>query len=381
MAGRICRLAPTLFGRKTLSIKKDPSSGMAEIASLLQTAPRSFMRWWLGELGGLLPNWLTSRQRPVRPALILDLRKDGVELIEATPKSSKTLARLSDQDDKAALSAIGARRYRQWPLILRLEANLGMRKIIDLPSAARDDLASLLEFELDRLTPFSPKDVFFAWRILDRDQGADRIAVKLEIAPKMLVDRAADWAAQHGRSIDRLEIDGDDQEPTLNLFSGQTKEETKGRFKHFLPILALGLAVTAVWIPMSRQQDLVDQLEQELATLKSSADETLLLREKLDLETARAGFLVEAKSNLPAMTLILAELTALIPDHSHILQLEINDDGIRLSGLADKASDLISILDQSEMFASPAFRSAVTRDPRNGKERFQIAVKLTGDAS
>ena len=367
---------PGIYCRHRDETRRNRYFGMAEIASLVRTAPKSFMHWWLGELGGLLPSWLTSEKRPVRPALILDLRRDGVELIEATSRNSKTLARMGDQIEMAKLSAMRARRYRQWPLILRLEASLGMRKIIDLPSAARDDLANLLEYELDRLTPFSPKDVCFAWRIVDFDEAADRIAVMLEVAPKSLVDKASDWTAEHGRSIDRLEIEGEDRGPPLNLLSNETKGETSSRFKHLLPLLALGLAMAAVWIPMSRQQDLVDQLDQELASLQSSADETLLLREQLDLETARAGFLVEAKTNHPTMTLILAELTALIPDHSHILQLEISDEGIRLSGLADKASDIISILDQSEMFASPEFRSAVTRDPRNGKERFQIAVQL-----
>jgi len=358
---------------------------MSEIASLVRTAPKSFMHWWLGELGGLLPGRLTSKRRPVRPALILEIRKNGAELIEARAKGDKTLGRIlgsiDDHGNLDGLAAIGERRYRQWPLIVRLEASLGMRKVIDLPFAARDDLANLLHFELDRLTPFSPEDVWFTWRILDADRAAGRISVNLEMAPKAIFAKAADMVAGFDRTIDRLEIEGGEQAEALNLLASTEKDDTDSRLKHLLPFLVLGLAIIAIWIPMNRQQNLIKQLEQELTTVKSSADETLKLREQLDTEAADAGFLTEAKTSSTPMTHILAELTALIPDHSYILQLEVDGEGIRLSGLADKASDLMSILDQSTMFASPEFRSAVTRDPRNGKERFQIAVELADNAS
>jgi general secretion pathway protein L len=146
--------------------------------------------------------------------------------------------------------------------------------------------------------------------------------------------------------------------------------------RHLPPVLVLMLAIAAVWIPLDRQQRAVDRLEQEVLTLKASAEEVLALRQRLDAETSEAGFLAKAKTGSPSMTAILAELTGLIPDHSHIQQLEIGDGRVELGGYADKASDMITILDRSEMFAAPEFRSAVTRDPTIGKERFQIAVEL-----
>ncbi|MGI9435180.1 MAG: PilN domain-containing protein, partial [Geminicoccaceae bacterium] len=82
-----------------------------------------------------------------------------------------------------------------------------------------------------------------------------------------------------------------------------------------------------------------------------------------------------------AMTDVLAELTRLIPDHSYVVQLRVKDSKIEISGLAQKASDLIAILDRSTILTSPQFRSPVTRDTRSGKERFQISVDLIGRSS
>lgn len=349
---------------------------MAEVAALARTLPSSFMRWWLGELGSLLPGRQTSDRRLTGPALILDLHAEGAELSASRARGRKVLGRTTADGDGREFVALQKRRYRRWPLIVRLAGDLGMRKVIDLPLAARADLSNLLHFELDRLTPFSPDEVCFAWRVLETQKASDRMTVALEMAPKALVERAANIAAQHGRPLDRVEIEGGDREP-LNLLAGTAKPEPGGRFRHLLPLIALGLLIIAIWIPMNRQQRVVDQLDQEISAVKTRAEQTLALREKLDAETTEAGFLVRTKNGQPGMTSVLAELTTLIPDHSYIQSLDIRDGRVQLSGFADKASDLLAILDRSDMFAAPEFRSAVTRDPRVGKERFQIAVELS----
>ncbi|MGI9505369.1 MAG: PilN domain-containing protein [Geminicoccaceae bacterium] len=349
---------------------------MAEVAALARSLPSSFMRWWLGELGGLLPGRQAADRRLTGPALILDLHAEEATLSACRARGRKVLGRATGAEDGRAFIALQKRRYRRWPLIVRLAGDLGMRKVIELPLAARADLGNLLHFELDRLTPFSPDEVCFAWRVLETNKASDRMTVALEMAPKALVERATGIAAQHGRPLDRVEIEGGDREP-LNLLAGIAKPEPGGRFRHLLPLIALTLLAVAIWLPMNRQQRVVDQLDQEIADVKTHAEETLALREKLDAETTEAGFLVEAKNGRASMTRVLAELTALIPDHSYIQSLDIQDGRVQLSGFADKASDLLTLLDRSDMFAAPEFRSAVTRDPRVGKERFQIAVELS----
>ena len=349
---------------------------MAEVAALMRSLPSSFMRWWLGELGSLLPGRQASDRRLTGPALILHLHADGAELFASRARGRKLLGRSTSDGDGSAFVALQKRRYRRWPLIVRLAGDLGMRKVIDLPLAARADLANLLHFELDRLTPFSPDEVCFAWRVLETQKASERMTVALEMAPKALIERAAGIAARHGRPLDRVEIEGGGREP-LNLLAGMAKPEPRSRARHLLPLIALGLLIIAIWLPMNRQQRVIDQLDLEISAVKTEAEETLALREKLDAESTEAGFLVEAKNGQASMTSVLAELTALIPDHSYVQSLEIRDGRVQLSGFADKASDLLTILDRSDMFAAPEFRSAVTRDPRVGKERFQIAVELS----
>lgn len=354
---------------------------MAEIVHLIRTTPLAFLSWWLGELKSLLPGWLTSGTDQARTTLILDVHAEGAVLRARRPKGSETIGQIEKGGETQDLLALTAHRYRRWPLMIRLAADLGMRKVVDLPLSARDDLANLLQFELDRLTPFNQDDVYFAWRVLETNQAAGRMEVALEMAPKMLVDQAVANVAVHGRAVDRVEIDGSDQHAPLNLLSPDAKAESGGRIRRLLPALVLLLGIIAVWIPIHRQNQAIARLDTEIARVKSAADGALALRAELDAEAAEAGFLAEAKNSRASMTQLLAELTRLVPDDSYIIQLEIKEGTIQISGFADRASDLITILDQSAVFTSPTFQSAVTRNRRRGKERFQIAIDVAESSS
>ena len=102
----------------------------------------------------------------------------------------------------------------------------------------------------------------------------------------------------------------------------------------------------------------------------------MALRARLDQLTQSAQFLVAEKTGRPMVTEVLAELTRLVPDQAHIVQLELRDGSVQLHGYAATASELIGLLDQSQLFKTPQFRSPVTQDPRSGSERFHLSVEL-----
>ena len=347
--------------------------------------PRSFIGWWLGELAGVVPRFLRPAATKTKACLALDFSGDEIVLAKQTARRKKLeLVRVTDTDSGSnetpsnteAFSILAKRRYRNWPIVVRLAGHLGMRKLIDLPLAAKDDLHQLLEFELDRLTPFKVENVCFAWRIEDMDGKAGRMQVALEVAPKDIVDRARNLAKMHGRDIDRVELEGTGNEP-LDLLQHDLDQKPAGSWlNRLLRLTTLVLLFVSIALPLKKQIAAIDQLEAEIATVRAKAEESLVLREQLAFHSNEADFLTNARNSRPTLTATLAELTRLIPDHSHILQLRISENSIDLNGIANKASELLAILDESPMLASPRFKSQVTKDQRSGKERFQISVDL-----
>ena len=367
---------------------------MADQLRTITTLPGAFMQWWLGELGGLMPRMLVPARAKQRSCLVLNFRGDEIELIVQTKRGdSRSLGRVDMEGrDKrvlepfqrpASLAALAERRYRKWPLLIRLAPHLGMRKLVELPLAAKDDLAQVLQFELDRLTPFKPKDVNLAWRIQDADTKAGRMRVLLEIAPKTVIDQATDVANQFQRQVDYIELEqakGSDQPLDLRPKLAETKP-TSGWVKRSLRVTTLVLLVITLVLPIVKQQRVIADLELQIGAARQAAEVSLQLRERLASLSNEAAFLANARNGRPTMTALLAELTEILPDHSHILQLRISSANIDLMGLADKATDLISILARSSLLTGPAFNSPVTRDSRSEKERFHISVELSPETS
>ncbi len=84
---------------------------------------------------------------------------------------------------------------------------------------------------------------------------------------------------------------------------------------------------------------------------------------------------------------ILKELTRLLPDSVWIWNLKYNGKEVDMTGYADSASDLISLLDKSPLFEKVEFLAPVTKErllrpegPQE-KERFRIKAKLEGRRS
>jgi general secretion pathway protein L len=355
---------------------------MTGLLGLIRNSIAAFFGWWLMELGGLLPRHFRQAGRRGRRGLVLALGPDDSTVMEPTAEGERVLgsvAREAPDHDQRLRALLARARRRGRPATVRLAANLGLRKVLDLPLAARDDLEQLLRFEMDRLTPFKADEVYFAQRILATDAAARRISVELHVAPKRVVDEALATARRLGLGTVRVELAAGDAPVanSLNLLRSETGAGAReSRLSRTLVLVAVALAVIAVVIPLRRQQATLADLETRVASARAEAEESMALRERLEQLARSAQFLIAEKTGRPMVTEVLAELTRLVPDQAHIIQLELRDGTVQLHGYATAASELIGLLDQSQLFKTPQFRSPVTQDPRSGFERFHLSVEI-----
>ncbi|HYA31719.1 MAG TPA: hypothetical protein VED67_03095, partial [Thermodesulfovibrionales bacterium] len=71
-----------------------------------------------------------------------------------------------------ALSVLGAPRA---DITLSIPKTWTIIKIAEFPSAVKDNISDVVSYEMDRLTPLSPGEVLYDFRILKEDQGKIRI--------------------------------------------------------------------------------------------------------------------------------------------------------------------------------------------------------------
>jgi general secretion pathway protein L len=115
------------------------------------------------------------------------------------------------------------------------------------------------------------------------------------------------------------------------------------------------------------------ELHSELQHLRPQAAEAeTLLSGNTRMETEIGRMAALQKSRLSTL-FVLEELSARIPATAWVEHLTIQADGVRLTGYADSASELVTLLEASPLFKNVSFLSAITRT-REGKERFLIGM-------
>lgn len=355
---------------------------MQDTLALARNGLRTFAEWWSSELAALVPGRLRRSRRRDRQGVVLVLQDGALALIEAAGDGERELARApaaAPEADVLLRAGLKGVRQRRRGATLRLGPELGLRKVLDLPLAASNDLDQLLAFEMDRLTPFKADEVSFAHRVLRTDTEERRITVEIQAAPRAVIDHGLAAAERLGLQPRRVELAADeaDDSAPLNLLSRAAGEVPRAsRLNRMLALMALVLAAAAVVIPLQQQRSTAADLEQRVAAARTEAEQSLALREQLDELAARAQFVVGRKTNTPMATRVLAEITRLVPDQAYVVQLYIREGEAHMHGFAEAASDLIGILEQSPLFQAPQFRSPVTRDQRADRERFHISFAL-----
>jgi general secretion pathway protein L len=359
---------------------------MTKLLALLRSSIAALLSWWLQELAGLVPRRFRQAGRRERRGSVLIFGRHKSVVLERAAEGERALGSVDtdapDQDQRLHKLLKRAKR-RGRPITVRLSDELGLRKVLDLPLATKDDLDQMLRFEMDRLTPFRADEVYFAHRVLGSDARNRRLSVELQLAPKREIQRVLDAAQSFGVVPARIELAGGAAgADMLNLLPGESGHGTRGgRLSRALALLALILAASAVAIPLQRQRATLAKLEAEVSVARAQAEESLALRDRLDQLTRSTQFLVADKARQPLIVRVLDELTRLVPDQAYIVQFELHDQTIELHGFAATASDLISVLEQSPLFKAPQFRSPVTQDRRTGAERFHVSAELAAKGS
>jgi general secretion pathway protein L len=275
-------------------------------------------------------------------------------------------------------------RRRGVEVVLRLPSAHVLRRRIELPLAAAENLREVLGFEMDRLTPFKAEDVAYDFRVAATDREAQRMSVELAVAPRAVIDEAVRVVNAVGLAPDRVAAaprdSGDEDAPSFNLLA---PEATSGR--RLLPrlngVLALAvcvlLAALALW-PLQRKEAQLADLEARLAETRAAAAASEELRRRIDAALKRNSFLAERRQATPLAVAVLADLTQRLADDTWLVQLHVGGGEASLSGYAPSAAALIPALEASALLDSVRFDAPVMPDPRVGRERFNLSARIAG---
>lgn len=350
----------------------------------------AFWRWWTGELAQMVPERFAALGGATR---VPQVAVEGDHLMLVEPKAAGALQDTVPipQDPQQARGAVrqmleraGEARGRAR---LALAKNEALVRRATMPAATEENLAQVLSFEMDRLTPFRADEVYFDHRVVSRDAGAATLVVLVAAARRDIVDSRVDLLRALGVTVEGVGVREDAAHHTaLNLMPpelrGQRETERERVMKRALLAAAGALLLAVLLYPPYAKREVIKSLHPVEAKAQSEAQATSKLAQELERLVDEHNFLLAKKHGTPPALAYIEEISRLLPDNTWVQQLELKVAGktreLQITGETASSSKLIEILEQSTLLKNATPRGTVTRGSQPGTERFAIAAEATG---
>ena len=347
----------------------------------------SFWRWWSGELRALLPERFSALGGMARAPLVA-CRGNELMLLDARGVPTSAGVAMDALDANAQRGALrqmlesaGESGGRARLCLLRDEA---LVRRVTLPAATEENLAQVVGFEMDRLTPFRAEDVYHDHRIVGRDAAAGQLLVQVAVARRDVVDAKIERLRGWGASVQGVNVQDDVASPTpLDLLPNELRGRRDiGRGRFLVPglaILVFALLAVALLYPVYMKRVAVIALHPVLGKARQEAEATDVVRTALEKQVADYNFLVGKKQGAWPALAILEEVSRLLPDNTWVNQMDVKNLGknreIQVTGETASASKLIEIFEGSNILQNATPKGAVTRGSTPGTERFMIVAE------
>lgn len=349
-----------------------------------------FLAWWGGELRALLPVRWRQALGGGDDWFLLQHRGHQWHL-RPMPASTTAPVHWDDAADPAlqhqalrqALASVDPDDLR---LALVVPAAAGLRRVLQLPLAARDNLQQVVGFEIDRQTPFRTEQVYVDAHEVALGAGEGRFAVELVAVPRSTIDPLLKQLADLGVRVDAVDL-------LLEGTSGETAGERLGvnllppdqRTARVRPRLRLNLILAAACVLLlgltlgewlQNRRVALDAMQAQVDAMRAQAQQVVSLRQQLQDNAGAAGFLTQRKRDAVPMLAVLQDLTTRLPDDAWLERLSVDSAGqIGFQGQAKQAARLVDALKDSKLIRDAGFQGSIQPDPNTGKERFYMVAQ------
>jgi general secretion pathway protein L len=347
-----------------------------------RAALTALLRAWKDELSDLARERAPYLSRARGSHLEIEVDEDGfaVNLIDA--EGLHRLGRIPrGEAATAALAKILSRFEGEAgrDVTLKVSPSLALRPQIRLPTASKRTLKGALGFELERLTPIDPSELYFDFVVDGREPETNLTQVTLRVVRRAVLDEAVLVCHGAGAHIGSIDFSGDAREGDWTSFPIDRPAFLRAQWRRFGNLALAGLAVVlflaVIVAGYARGETANDALSDQVADAMTRA--AVVERMEHRIETANtqiSRLVVQRRGRLFIES--LAALSRLLPDGTWLTELHLESNKIRADGYSKNASALIGIVDRSGNFANAQFSSPLVRNPADGTDRFELTFDI-----
>lgn len=342
-------------------------------------------KWWLAELGDMLPDGIRSLVASGPKCLYLEMSNVEVIASHRTRDENIELARYPmtgadippDQPQKVRDLA-----SRASEVVLCLPRDKVLIKTLHLPLATAENLREVLGFEMDRQTPFRVEQVYYDYHIASADLKNKRLDIVMVVTPRGLLDELLEKLRATELQPHRVTVcrNGEQIPCAVNLLPVSRRQQKSAATRTLnlaLSVLTAVLLFSAVALPLLNKHFATRNLESRIDVASGAAEVARRLRIEVDHLNTSTRFLAEKKKSTPLALEIISELTRILPDDTWVNRLDLKDHEVQIQGQSLAAAALIPLIESSPMLSNARFRSPVTKIPRAEEELFHLSAEFS----
>lgn len=332
---------------------------------------QDFVGWWTTQLAGLLTDRMARGLRRPPNAVILHSGAENFSLLVRFRGVTSAVAQAGTGESGLQELAKALREIKNSPALFVLHLPLGavLHKTLSFPFAARHDLKTLLQFEIERETPFKLDEIYWTHAVSREDAARSRFDVDLYVTPRQSVDTLLQRLNRAGLKPNALEIDSG----TLLLPLHGDSVPVRAR-RRLVPAAAAIAAVLTLGTPFAYQEWAIASANFVIAGLKSRALEAISLRHAADRRVQTDQFLKNGQSEYPLKA--LAAVTRSLPADTYLTSVALHGSRLTLSGLSPSAAQLVGLFAHSPVFRQPSLDAPIVKIGSGELEQFTISVSL-----
>ena len=349
---------------------------MAEMYTTPSSAAQSFRHflfWWRQQLKECLPVVLRKKLAQSRRPVMWSPSDDRVwSAAQALTQSQPFLNSALAQRGGAVALVVG-------------EMN-GFRRELEMPLAVQDRLQQVLGYELDRLTPLKASELYYDFRVRERNLSAGTCIVELAAAPRMRVDPMLEEANRRNLNVTRMLLAPSDVDTQLDLLkaSRAAADESNNRNGWITPALiglCAALAIALVVLPLWQMRQHVLTLQPIETAARTDAEVASVVQRQLEKQISEYNLPLARKHSGPLVVQLLDDLSKRLPDDTWAQSIEIRSiptlkgKEVVLQGETGSGGKILQIVQESPLIKDPVFKSTMTRVAPNA-ERFHIAGEI-----
>lgn len=342
-----------------------------------------FLQWWAGELRPLLPaRWRGWFRSGVDWHLLLPvdagwtLRRTGVEnpLLRWNTLAD---ARIQIAALHRSLNAVDRADRR---VALLLPESVVLRRQLTLPVAARNDLSQVLAFEMDRQTPFTVAQVYYAAHEPANQAAPGYFQVDLVAVPRTVLDPLLAHMATQGLAVDAVDAAAGEERLGVNLLPPEQRPRhtrPRQRLNALLGALCVMLLVFGLAQWLHNQRMALADMQATVGSMQHEAQQVALLRQQVRDSIGAAAFLAERKRHAVTMLSVLEDVTTRFPETAWLERFSVDSSGqIGLQGQSQQAAKLLDAFNGSTVITDASFQGSIQPEASTGKERFYLVAHV-----